>query len=115
MTGTSKRRGRPPIYDPATVRRLLAERDRSGESYAELSLRSGIPAGTLAAGSRKRSRLGRPAFVELVHTGEAPSEPVSASMVTVELEDCAARVQVPTDIKADQLREIILALRGPRC
>ena len=109
--------GRPPIYDPATVQRLLAERDRSGESYVELSLRSGIPAGTLAAGNRKRDRPAQPgpAFIELLSIPKDPTPTAHSSGVTVELDDCSLRVHAPADIQAERLREIVLALRGVRC
>ncbi len=114
MTGPSKRRGRPPIYDPAIVQRLLAERDRSGESYVELSLRSGIPAGTLAAGNRKRNRPAQPgpAFVELLSIPRDPTSPTHSTGVTVELDDCALSVHAPADTRVERLREIVLALRG---
>ena len=90
MTGSSKRHGRPPIYDPAIVRRLLAERDRSGGSYAELSLRSSIPAGALATGNRKRNRPAQPGpvFAELLSIPKDPTTPTHSSGVTVEFLSC---------------------------
>lgn len=41
------------IYDPATVRGLLAERERNGWSLGELSRRSGVPVGTLSTWAAK--------------------------------------------------------------
>jgi transposase-like protein len=65
------RRGR------AFFERVLAERDREGLSFPELSARSGVPASTLQRWGRKLSSEGRieeaaPPFVEVVPAAEEP-------------------------------------------
>lgn len=81
---TGGRRGRPPIHPPEAIAKLLAERARTGESFASLSRRSGIPAGTLSNHARRRhpKTPPLPAFVEL-HPAAAPSADARAASCDV--------------------------------
>lgn len=68
------------IYDPSTIRSLLAERARNRWSLGELSRRSGIPTGTLGtwASRARRAESQRPeaavGFTEVVVTDVAPHD-----------------------------------------
>ncbi|HCM50082.1 MAG TPA: hypothetical protein DIS91_05980 [Microbacterium sp.] len=88
---TGRRRGRPPVHPPEAIAQLLAERDRTGESFASLSRRSGIPAGTLSnhACRRHPKTPPLPAFVEL-HPVVAPSEDARAA-------GCDVCIELDTD------------------
>jgi hypothetical protein len=126
-TKKRKRRGpgRPPIHDSKEIRKLLAERERTGESFAALSARSGIPAGTLSSRSRQaRTARGsegardarRSAFVEVV-VARDPANEASVSEafeVVVETAGRLRRVLVPMGFDASELHRLVEALER-RC
>ena len=120
------RRGRPPVHDPDTVARLLAERASTGESYAALSERSGIPIGTLSGhASRRRASHRRAAsrFLEIVATDGSrdaiedgvDDRAVPASFgVIVDADEARRHVIVPVGFDAQELRRLVAALES-RC
>jgi hypothetical protein len=119
-TRKHKRRGpgRPPIHDPEEIRELLAEREYTGESFAALAARSGIPAGTLASRSRQAALATRKrgerqgAFVEVVVAGEpAEARRVSEAFeVVVGPVDSPRRVLIPAGFDASELQRLVAAL-----
>ena len=119
MTQTPQRRGRPPVYDPARIASLLDERERTGESYAHLSERSGIPTGTLQRhASRRRSRgaSARPSYVELVPTpkGQDIENPLRACELKLVLSHSSAvrELVIPDDIDPARLAQILTAIES---
>lgn len=114
-TTSRSRGGRPPIHDQALIRRLLVERERTGESYASLSARSGIPAGTLMSWSHRRGRKkGRPSsFVELVVAEDELSEPgpvAPAFDIVLKAGGVERVVSVPAGFDAADLQRLIKVL-----
>ena len=99
------------------IETLLAERDRTGESYASISARTGIPVGTLSYHSHCRRKRAGNEFVELI-----PVEPVasfdSADGVGIAFEvevGCGSRVRVvrvPIGFDAEELRRLVRALEA---
>jgi hypothetical protein len=105
------------------IRRLLAEREKSGESYASLSRRSGIPTGTIASWAHREQRRGRggsPAFVELRvkddgGTDLAPRPTPDVLTVAVSVQGRRREILVPPGFDADELRDLIAVLEEPPC
>ena len=112
-----KRRGRPPVHDPVLIRKLLSERKESGETYAELERRSGIPTSTLARWSRRLAEsLARQSdFVEVVIGGDDGGEggPVPFEIVVPSLGG-PPHVVVPAGFDALELQRLLAVLEG-RC
>lgn len=111
----------PVRHDPARVRRLLAEREESRESYAALSRRSGIPVGTLASWAhreRQRDPAAASAFVEVRVKDEGRSSPLSSSRdlkVVLEVDGRQREIVVPPGFDADELRDLVAVLEEPAC
>jgi hypothetical protein len=92
------------IYDPSTIRSLLAERARNRWSLGELSRRSGIPTGTLGtwAARARRAQTQQPGvaegFTEVVVTDAASHDKTATVLLrhesgwTAELHGAAATV-----------------------
>jgi hypothetical protein len=118
------RQSSPARHDPARIRRLLAEREKSGESYGSLSRRSGIPIGTLASWmhrERQRDPGRSAAFVELrVRKDDGDAEIVpcptpDAFTVVVSAVGRRREILVPPGFDADELRAVIAVLEEPPC
>ena len=100
------------------IRRLLAEPETSGESYASLSRRSGIPAGTLAwwAHRDRQGDSGRStAFVELRVKddcgADAAARPTPDILtVAVSADGRRREILVPPGFDAGELRDLIAVL-----
>ena len=113
--------GRPVRHDPASIRRLLTDRERSGESYASLSRRSGVPVGTLAWWAhreRQRGSGGASAFVELRVKDAVPSPPSESNRgftVLVGTERRVREIVVPPGFDADELRKLVAILEDEPC
>jgi len=116
------RRGRPRIHDSDLIARLLAERATTGESYAALSVRSGIPTGTLsgyAARRRTDHQRGISPFLELVATEDASDALEShatpaAFAVIVDAGDVRRHVIVPAGFDERELHRLVRVLES-RC
>ena len=108
-------------HDPALIRGLLAEREESGESYASLSRRSGIPTGTLASWAhreRQRDSGASSAFIELRVKDEAavPPRPGDGGFTVVVVADGRRReILVPAGFDADALRDLVAVLEELPC
>lgn len=108
----------PRRHDPAVIRRLLAERESTGESYATLSARSGIPVGTLAswqAQARRRASTPTP-FVEVIVKDEAKPADGGGFVVRVRAGAAGAvqrEIIVPHGFDASELRRLLVALEEP--
>jgi len=108
------------------IKRLLAEREERGESYREVSERSGIPITTLAgwqkrlqergelngdrAGSAHRS--GKGETVDLIEVGRARVGSWGSALEVVLRSGIVVRV--PRQFDADELRRLLETLE-PRC
>lgn len=105
-------------HDPSMVRRLLSEREESGESFIDLESRSGIPASTLSSSSRrfKRRSSERPGFVEVVATSTADEPDHETSDTRFELLISAAdgvrRLLVPLRFDAADLQRLVRVLEA---
>jgi len=113
--GGSRRR------DRELIRRLLEERRATGESYASVAARTGIPVGTLAWWAhRERQQGARVAspFVEIRVKEDPiaePQEPTPTSApFAVEVEPGARvrRISVPTGFDARELQRLVAALEA---
>lgn len=102
------------------LRKLLGERAESGESFAALAARSGIPAGTLAAYSRRIERESTPsragAFVELVAKKNASSSASRPTLaVVVDAPSGSRRILVPSGFEPTELQRLISVLEAEEC
>lgn len=119
MSKTIQQRGTRTRHDPSLVRRLLSEREASGETFVDLETRSGIPASTLASCARRQGSRApkRRAFVEVV---AAPAEPGPVSEegdVSIEVllssPHGMRRLLVPAGFDPEVLRRVVDALEEP--
>lgn len=95
------------------MRRLLARREREGLTLAELSLRTGVPTGTLGWWA-SRLRRDRPAgFVELVERPAPAEAKAPAGRIELVLRD-GLRVLVPGGVDAAEVQRLVRALES-RC
>src|SRR5690606_25411670 len=112
-TRSSRRRIRR--HDPTFIRKLLAERRSTGESYASIAQRTGIPVGTLGWWShRERQHPEGSGFVEVrVRDDVSPAPAESPTFkVVVAVGDRSREVLVPTGFDEGELRRLILALEA---
>jgi len=91
----------------------LAQRERRGWSWAELSRRSGVPVWTLRwwAGRGRRSpasRRPRGAFVAV-----AVREPTQAAAAIEVISPTGWRLRVSADVDSEHLRRVLRALEPP--
>ena len=95
------------------IRALLAERERDGLTFTELSRRSGVPAGTLGwwAGKLRRARDAR-SRVEFVELKVADVVPVPRGKVEI-VTRSERRVLVDLDADPDHVARLVAALE--RC
>lgn len=95
------------------MRALLAERERDGLTFDELSRRSGVPAGTLGwwAGKLRRQREAR-ARVEFVELKVADVSPAPRAMVEI-VTRSERRVLVDLDADPEHVARLVAALE--RC
>lgn len=107
----------PPRSRTALIDALLTEREHTGESYAALAARSGIPVGTLASRNHhRRRRSASSAFVEVIaqESGVALASAmhVSPPMEVVVLGPSLQRrsVVVPRDFDAAELAQLVRIL-----
>lgn len=95
------------------MRRLLARREREGLTLAELSGRSGVPAGTLGWWASRLRRETPTGFIELVERVAPPEVSGSAGRIELLLRD-GLRVLVPGGADADEVQRLVRALES-RC
>lgn len=114
-----KGRGRPPVHDPDLIRALLAEREHSGETYVDLETRSGIPAGTLSAWSRRlRSAASElPPFLEIELPGLGSADEIAQSSgfeLVVDTSHGSCRVLIAAGFDSGELKRLLATLEA-RC
>jgi hypothetical protein len=101
------------MYREQQMRALLAERDRDGLTFGELSRRSGVPAGTLASWAfklrRKDSAKSKVGFVEL-KLAEVSTAPRARVEIVTRTE---RRVLVDLDANPEHVARLVAALE--RC
>lgn len=116
MSKTIQQRGVRTRHDPSLIRRLLSERQESGETYIDLETRSGIPASTFASCVRRSARDSskRSAFVE-VEVAEAPQaarvdERGERFEILVEAPHGDRRLLVPPRFNSADLQRLVRVL-----
>jgi len=116
MSKTTPPRGARTRHDPSLVRRLLAEREDSGETLIDLETRSGIPASTLSSWVRRHRQRSstHSGFVEVVAAPAAasPEDPDVDRRFEVVLVSPRGprRLLVPSDVNPADLQRVVAAL-----
>lgn len=113
--GNTRKRDGGRRHDPELIRRLLVEHRTTGQSYASLAERAGIPVGTLAWWAHRERQAGATApsrFVEVRVKEDAPTEPEPASGFAVEVEPGTQirRITVPAGFDPRELQRLVAAL-----
>lgn len=117
MSKTIQQRGVGTRHDPSLIRRLLSERQESGETYIDLETRSGIPASTFASCVRRSARDSSKlsAFVE-VEVAEAPPQAARVDErgesfeILIEAPHGDRRLLVPPRFDPADLQRVVRAL-----
>ena len=104
-------------HDPELIRRVLAEHRATGQSYASLAERTGIPVGTLAWWAHRERQVGSPAtspFVEIRVKEDARTAPERPSAFAVDVEPGTQmrRITVPAGVDPRELQRLIAALEA---
>ncbi|MCB9920516.1 MAG: hypothetical protein H6832_19090 [Planctomycetes bacterium] len=104
-------------HDPELIRKLLAEHHDTGQSYASLASRAGIPVGTLAwwAHRERQARASATSpFVEIRVTEEARTERGASSAFAVDVEPGThtRRITVPAGFDPRELKRLVAALES---
>lgn len=120
MSKRIQQRGVRTRHDPTLVRRLLSERQESGETYIDLETRSGIPASTLSSWARRFARglPKRSAFVEVVvaeGSQDSPSDERDERFEILIAPDGGRRLLVPAGFDPVDLRCVVKALGESSC
>ncbi len=120
MNKTIQQRRTRARHDPALIRKLLTERQESGETLANLGSRSGIPASTLASWVRRLAirTPKRSAFVEVIATIPDSPDPDDGSSDTrfeilIPSPNGPRRLLVPTAFDPAALRRLVETLEPP--
>ena len=115
--GSNRKRGGGRRHDPELIRKLLAEHRSTGQSYASLAKRAGIPVGTLAWWAHRERQGGATApsrFVEVRVKEGVRAEPGPASEFAVDVEPGTQirRITVPAGFDPRELQRLVAALEA---
>ena len=115
--GNTRKRDGVRRHDPELIRGLLAEHRTTGQSYASLAERAGIPVGTLAWWAHRERQVDSPApsrFVEVRVKEDPRTDPERSSAFAVDVEPGAQvrRITVPVGFDPRELQRLVAALEA---